>query len=102
MRVELDTCGVPPVDDSDDQSTFIDSQSLSASPRPDVVVRLDFFRSVWKFTRPDAESDTCVAVADISSDDLGVTPAEFMKLPYSDKKSAAYEKARRMAAAPGE
>ena len=92
----------PCADESDDQSTLIDSQSSSASPRPETVVRWDFFRSAWKFVRHGADKETFVAVSDVSHNDIGMTPAEFKKLPYTEKKSAAYEKARRMAVAPDE
>ena len=107
MRVELDTCGVPPpvepcVDDSDDQSTLIDSQSSSASPQPSPIIRWNFFQNGWTFLRPGADTETFVAVSDVSHNDIGITPVEFKKLPYTEKKSAAYEKARRMVVAPDE
>ena len=85
MRVQLDTCGVPPVIESDDAADVHDDDEP-----PPPAVRWDFFRCGWK-VGTDIIRPYSVTIHDTDLDD-----AAFSSLTYAQKKEVAYTKACRL------
>ena len=100
MRVELDTCGVPPV--SDDTSDTISPSTDSPSPEsPGPRIRWDFSRDAWPFTPCGKQTLHFLGPHDLEPADTSfwssLSEGDFERLSYVEKKAFAYDKARRLA-----
>jgi hypothetical protein len=82
MRVELDTYGVRPVDEYDDD------------PASDQCIRWDFKERAWSCATPDGSALTMFRPERITPTDAGVDARAFALLSYSRKKELAYEHAQ--------
>ena len=82
MRVELDTYGVRPVDEYDDD------------PASDQCIRWDFKERAWSCATPDGSALTMFRPERITPTDAGVDARAFALLSHSRKKEIAYEHAQ--------
>ena len=105
MRAELDTCGVPPLNENDSElaSDHVERQSLIHSQVP--YVGWDFSREAWAISRP-GQAPLFFALNDLQPHDipsdhgaLGSSSAQayFSTLSYEAKKELAREAALRLA-----
>ena len=90
LRVELDTLGVHPVEDS---SCAVEGDSTtSSSPGPEV--RWSFADSAWSVVRSDQEGVCLFRPEDLRLQDTVLDETAFQALTYSDRKRLTLEKAR--------
>ena len=93
MRVELDTCGVPPCfDDTDHASSKSSSESGSPANKP-AGIRWDFSRNAWSFGCEGGDNSHFVSPEDLRPEDIPAEKGSMQQLSYEEKKALAYERA---------
>ena len=97
MRVEMDTCGVPPLQDQTDSPLESSIDDNKSPKKADPEVRWNFSRQAWEVTKPD-ENPVFFAPEDVEPQSCLADHTVLMdETLYEAKKRKAYEMALIMA-----